>query len=227
MKSIKVIDTKDGSRSLFVPDIDETYHSTHGALGESLHVYIEMGLKYGVDVFKEKELRIFELGFGTGLNALLTALYARHWNLKVHYVSIEKKPLPLFVHRELAYTELAPLNEFQAEAESIFLAEWNRPSEIIPQFCLEKLKGDFFDFQPSAEGFHLLFFDAFGYRAQSELWDERAFQRCADLLVPGGVLVTYASKGSARRALMASGFEVEKLPGAPGKREMIRAIRKS
>jgi tRNA U34 5-methylaminomethyl-2-thiouridine-forming methyltransferase MnmC len=112
------------------------------------------------------------------------------------------------------------------EAEAIIQADWDVPLEVSPSFILEKKELDFFNYRPPSVRFDLIYFDAFGYRAQSELWDERAFELCAGALVQGGILVTYASKGSVRRAMMASGFEVEKLPGAPGKREMIRAYRK-
>jgi len=227
LKNISVIDTKDGSRSLLVSDLNETYHSTHGAVSESEHVYIKMGLEYAMERFAARELKVFELGFGTGLNALLTARYAADSEISVMYESIEKYPLSLEVHRELAYSEQTPLTGSREDAEAIYSADWNVPVAINDRFTIKKVEGDFFDISPKQEKFHLLYFDAFGFRAQSELWGERAFNICADLLLPGGILVTYAAKGSARRAMIAAGFDVEKLPGAPGKREMLRAIRNS
>ena len=203
-------------------ELDETYHSTHGALTESIHVYIKMGLEPIKERFADSEIRIFEMGFGTGLNAYLTAFYAEKWKVKVNYHSVEKYPLDRSLYDGLDYNDKSPLSEVKEQNRKIWDAPWGEEEEINPWFRMCKVETDFFFFLKKTN-YHLLYFDAFGFRAQSEFWGEVAFRICHELLAAGGILVTYAAKGSARRAMEAVGFEVEKLPGAPGKREMLRA----
>jgi tRNA U34 5-methylaminomethyl-2-thiouridine-forming methyltransferase MnmC len=227
VKNIKVIETKDGSKSLYLPELDETYHSTHGALQESQHVYIKSGIEYLIDQENPDSIKVFEMGFGTGLNAYLTADFARRSNRRIHYRTIEKYPLSIADHCSLGYSLLLTSPDYARDCHAIAEAPWGQKVEINSNFILEKIQGDFFEYSDPETGFDLLYFDAFGHRAQSELWEEEVFKICASLLRKGGVLVTYASKGSARRNLIAAGFEVEKTPGAPGKREMMRATKVS
>ncbi|MCZ4407510.1 tRNA (5-methylaminomethyl-2-thiouridine)(34)-methyltransferase MnmD [Cryomorphaceae bacterium 1068] len=222
---MKVIETKDGSKSLYLPELDETYHSTHGALQESQHVYIKSGIEYLVDQNNPKLIKVFEMGFGTGLNAYLTSDFARKSNCKIHYRTIEKYPLSISDHCSLGYSLLLPSPDYARDCHAIAGATWGQKVEINSNFILEKIEGDFFDYSDQESSFDLLYFDAFGHRAQSELWEIEVFQICASLLRKGGILVTYASKGSARRNMISAGFEVEKIPGAPGKREMMRATK--
>lgn len=225
MKNIKVIETKDGSKSLYLPDLDEAYHSHHGALQESQHVYIKSGIEYLLDRDHLDSIQIFEMGFGTGLNAFLTAHFARESGLKIFYRTVEKFPITIAEHRSLDYSTLLTSPGYAEDCHAIAEAAWDQKVEINPCFVLEKIEGDFFDSSRADSSFDLIYFDAFGYRAQSELWEEKAFEVCASILRNGGVLVTYAAKGLARRNMIAAGFEVEKIPGAPGKREMMRATK--
>lgn len=220
----KIIPTGDGSQTLWVENLNETYHSTHGALQESLHVFIEMGLNHSVTKGKQN-LRIFELGFGTGLNVFLTYIEcAKDSNLKIELHSIEKYPVLPETALKMEYELLDSLAPWKDSFKEIIASRWNEKNELRENFLLKKISGDFFESELERSFYDLIFYDAFGARAQSEMWTEESFRICADIIKPGGVLVTYASKGSARRALEKVGFEVEKLPGPPGKREMMRAL---
>ncbi len=225
MKNPRLIQTKDGSNSLYIESLDETYHSTHGARQESQHVYIKSGLEHLIASGHEKEVRIFEMGFGTGLNAYLTNQFALDRDLKVYYESIELFPITTEEHLSLGYHKLPELTKSVSDCQTIIDTPWDSKVRVNSQFELKKVKGDFFNYELNQPGFNLLFFDAFGHRAQSEMWEFKAFEKCAEILQRGGILVTYASKGLARRNLVAAGFKVEKIEGAPGKREMMRATK--
>jgi tRNA U34 5-methylaminomethyl-2-thiouridine-forming methyltransferase MnmC len=225
MKTLQVVETKDGSKSLYLPELDETYHSHHGALQESQHVYIKSGLEYLCERGDPEAIKVFEMGFGTGLNAFLTADFARKTKKKIHYRTIEKFPISIADHGSLGYSLLLPSADYASDCHAIAEAAWDQQVVINPSFILEKIKGDFFDYSLADSSFDVIYFDAFGHRAQSELWEEKSFEICASILRVGGILVTYASKGLARRNLISAGFEVEKIPGAPGKREMMRATK--
>lgn len=222
---MKVVDTKDGSKSLYLPELDETYHSHHGALQESQHVYIKSGLEHLLEKEDLDSLRIFEMGFGTGLNAFLTADFARKNKKRIHFRTIEKFPISLADHDSLEYSSLLPSPDYAGDCNAIAESPWGKEVEINPYFILEKIKADFLDYSQFDPAFDVLYFDAFGYRAQSELWEKESFEICAAILRKGGVLVTYAAKGLARRNMISVGLEVEKIPGAPGKREMMRATK--
>lgn len=226
MKFIKpeIRTTKDGSQTLFVSNLDEGYHSWHGAVQESLHVYLDSGLKLKTFA-NEPVIRVFELGLGTGLNAFLTAAYASETNRKIQYDGIEKFPVDPETLEKLNYNSLENLAKYQSLFTGISNSEWDVEVKISDQFELLKICDDFLTFTPKLNHFHVFYFDAFGFRAQSELWSHDAFQKCYDMLLPGGVLVTYASKGVARRTMEAIGFKVERIPGPPGKREMMRATK--
>lgn len=222
---MKVVDTKDGSKSLYLPELDETYHSHHGALQESQHVYIKSGLEFLLEREDLNSLRVFEMGFGTGLNAFLTADFARKAKKKIYYRTIEKFPISLADHCSLEYSTLLSSPDYAKDCHAIAEAPWNLEVSINPYFSLEKIDGDFFESSKADSSFDVLYFDAFGFRAQSELWEKKSFEICSSILRSGGVLVTYAAKGLARRNMIAVGLEVEKIPGAPGKREMMRATK--
>jgi len=220
----EIVPTADGSESLYLKELDEHYHSHHGALQESVHVYIKSGVEY-VLANGFTELKIFELGLGTCLNAFLTLAYAEKYGIDTTYYSIEKYPVEPSALKQMNYKQKPELMPVAALCDAIIDAEWDKEVAISPNFSLFKNYGDFLTFHAPHEVFNVLYFDAFGFRAQSEMWSEEVFQKCYDLLMPGGVLVTYASKGSARRAMEAVGFKVERIKGAPGKREMMRAIK--
>ncbi|WP_147678567.1 tRNA (5-methylaminomethyl-2-thiouridine)(34)-methyltransferase MnmD [Algibacter pacificus] len=219
----EVVITADGSSTIHLPDWDEQYHSKHGAIQEAYHVFIKHGLHYfySENIKSDKALSILEIGFGTGLNAFITLLEAEKLNLKIDYVGVEAYPVSTEEIRLLNY-----INELKAEAnESVFKrlheVAWNRKQEITTFFSIEKQQKFFAEIEDEAV-FNLIYFDAFGARVQPELWTEPIFKSMYKALKPNGVLVTYAAKGSVRRAMQAVGFTVERLEGPPGKREMLR-----
>lgn len=209
--------TRDGSVTLFVPGLDEHYHSVHGALQESRHVFIEAGLRYVAA--EKKEISVLEVGLGTGLNALLTAIEAEEHQLSIHYTSIEKFPVSPAELDQLDYQELVK-NE-NGLLKSLHEATWKEWTDLSPRFHLLKLKTDLKNFREENQ-YDLIYFDAFAPSAQPDLWTMEIFKSMYRSLKPGGILVTYCVKGEVRRNMKAAGFEVEKIPGPPGKREMAR-----
>ncbi|HNX67211.1 MAG TPA: tRNA (5-methylaminomethyl-2-thiouridine)(34)-methyltransferase MnmD [Bacteroidales bacterium] len=218
IREIKV--TGDGSHTLYLPEMEEHYHSHFGALTESEYIFINTGLRY----CKGDKLRILEVGFGTGLNALLTAIEAGEGKKFIHYYSIEKYPLASKVIASLNYGELIGKSAV-ALFRSIHSAPWNKPVNVTDFFTLEKVKGDMTtDALPGI--FDLVYFDAFGPDKQPEMWSDDIFHRIALASRPGTVFVTYSAKGRLKRTLLANGFDVEHLPGPPGKRCITRAIKR-
>lgn len=196
----------------------------HGAIHESMHVFIEAGLHYVSSRLERPDtLRIFEMGFGTGLNAFLTAIWAAENKSRISYTTVETSPLLLEEAATLNYTDsLGHSDLFQQLHQS----NWNEERQNNEFFTLEKRQCSLLDFVTDKQ-FHLVYFDAFAPSAQPELWTEEIFKKLFAMLLPGGVLVTYCSKGVVRRAMQAAGFSIEKIPGPPGKREMVRAKRKN
>lgn len=220
----KIIKTADGSVTIHLPEWNEQYHSKHGAVQEARHVFLKMGL-FGLLEKKEfSKLSILEIGFGTGLNAFLTFLEAERLQLNINYTGVEAYPVAMEEVKLLNYPEAAQA-ENQAEAFlKLHQSGWEKPVEIASCFRLTKQQKKFEDIRDS-ESYDLVYFDAFGARVQPDLWNRDIFDLMYNALKPGGILVTYAAKGSVRRAMLASGFQVEKLPGPPGKREMLRAVK--
>ena len=214
----KHIITDDGSSTIFIEEMDEHYHSFHGALQEANHVFISNGF----DFMTKDQLLIFEMGFGTGLNALLTLQKAMTSQKVVHYTSIEAFPVEMKLVNELNYKGVNG-------EEDVFLqlhdCRWNEKVAVNENFFLEKIDQKIQQYNPQLNQYDLIYFDAFGYRAQPELWDITVLRKMYDMLVGGGVLVTYAARGQFKRDLKSLGFEVQSLPGPPGKREMTRAIK--
>lgn len=218
----EVVKTSDGSTTIFLPELDENYHSTHGALQEAIHVFIENGLKHcEADLDR---IRIFELGFGTGLNALLTLL---HHQKPVDYFGLEAFPVEKELLDQLNYAETIVEERATDLFHKIHASEWGKPITIEEGFTLEKvaLKIEELKDEQLNGSFDLIYFDAFGPRAQAELWEPEIMQKMADLLRPGGVLVTYCAQGQFKRNLKGAGFSIERLPGPPGKREMTRGVK--
>ena len=211
--------TEDGSHTLYVPELDEPYHSIHGALQESMHVFINQGF----NKVSASPLRILELGFGTGLNALLTFIAGWKDKKRIFYQAVEKYPLRPEEYKELNY-HMYTGEEFRAPFMNMHEAPWEVDAPVGEGFVIRKEKADFSSMNPEPP-FDLVYFDAFDPNKQPELWTEEIFEKISHLVIPGAVLVTYSAKGSVRRALNACGFAVEKVPGPPGKREMVRAIR--
>ena len=221
-----IIKTGDGSDTITIPEMKVSYHSKHGAIQESMHVFIEAGLRYVIHQSLIQPINIFEMGFGTGLNAFLTAIEASNRKTKVYYVGVEQYPLTEEEITTLNYTETLKHAEL---FWSIHESRWNEDIELNEFFTLRKINEDIINYSTKvlseAEGFNIIYYDAFAPTAQPELWTEEVFKKLYSMLLPGCILVTYCSKGSVRRAMQAVGFQVEKIPGPPGKREMVRAIK--
>ncbi|TCZ72166.1 tRNA (5-methylaminomethyl-2-thiouridine)(34)-methyltransferase MnmD [Flaviaesturariibacter aridisoli] len=217
----KIIVTKDGSQTLEFADKRGTYHSRHGALEESRHVFLEAGFQYALERFGGAPLSVFELGFGTGLNALLTALEAAARQLPVQYVTVEAFPIPPEEALALNYGALLGARELFLQLHA---APWAMETKLSDYFTIRKEESTVEELQLTGL-YHLVYYDAFAPSSQPELWTSTRFRQMYELLLPGGALVTYCSKTVVRRAMMEAGFTVTKPPGPWGKREMVRAIR--
>ncbi len=216
----KVIITADGSSTIYLPKWNEQYHSKHGAIQEAKHVFIKSGLS----LFSNRDLSILEIGFGTGLNSFITFLEAQKLSLNVDYVGVEAYPVVDEEIEKLNYvSELKAENDIEI-FKKMHQQRWGEKVKISSEFCLTKRK-QFFNEINDKNIFDLIYFDAFGAPVQPELWTEYIFKIMYTSLKFGGVLVTYSAKGSVRRAMQAVGFKVERLPGPPGKREMLRATK--
>lgn len=219
----KLVITGDGSTSLFVPELDEHYHSVHGAIQESQHVFIDAGLKYLFE--RQKQINVLEIGFGTGLNVLLSCIEANKAKINVQFTTIEKFPIQEEYQKKLNYCELL---ENKKECETIFnkihSSSWEEFQQISPYFQLKKCKMDIKDIAWK-DKFDLIYFDAFAPSTQPELWTAQIFNLIYDSLKNQGILVTYCAKGSVKRILKDIGFTLEALPGAAKKREMTRGVK--
>ncbi len=216
----EIIKTLDGSTTIHLKEWDECYHSKHGAIQEAKHVFI----KNGLSLFEDKPVSILEIGFGTGLNAFITFLESTEKKQKIDYVGVEAYPVGAKEVLEMNYVAELDALKFDNIFKEMHKSEWNKKNEICPDFFLTKRK-QFFDEIDDFEIFDLIYFDAFGYRVQPELWSTEIFQKMYDSLKPNGVLVTYAARGVVKRSMISVGFKVEKLAGPPGKREMFRAVK--
>ena len=221
----EILNTGDGSTTIHLPEWNEQYHSKHGAIREAAHVFIDMGLKKVLES-QPTEIFILEIGFGTGLNALVTWQEIKDKIVKINYTGAEAYPVSLDEIEKLNFATL--IND--PGAEDIFkllhTLEWEKKMPVTPSFSFLKQK-KFFSEITDTSRHDLIYFDAFGARVQPELWTEEIFEIMFRALRPGGILVTYAAKGSVRRAMQTVGFTVERLPGPPGKREMLRATKPS
>ncbi len=218
----ELITTNDGSKTLLINDLEETYHSKHGALQEAKHVFINNGL----NLINNHEINILELGLGTGLNLLVTIddYLENDKNHKINYFGIEKYPIFLDEASELAYSELFSNVYVKDLSLKIHQLDWEVPNELAKDFFLTKIKKDFFDIKiTDLPPIDLVYFDCFGARVQPELWEKELLEIIASKMKSGGLLTTYSAKGSVRRILIELGFEVQKKQGPPGKREMMNA----
>ena len=224
----KIITTADGSKTIYLPEWDEHYHSKHGAIQEAYHVFIKMGLYHLCHSEQSeeslKELSILEIGFGTGLNAIITLIEAEKHKLNINYDGVEAYPVEIDEVTHLNYADTFSEKGYQDIFRKLHEVSWEEQHPITAGFNLKKRKQFFSDILDKGE-FNLIYFDAFGARVQPELWTEVIFQKMYNALKPKGVLVTYSAKGSVRRAMQTVGFIVERLPGPPGKREMLRGTK--
>ncbi len=205
--------TADGSQTLRHPLTGQAYHSTAGAEAETEHVFIRAGF----NACQRGHVRILEVGFGSGLNALMTMCAAECTGRTVEYTAVELSPVSQYTAEQM---ELAADADFRL----LHAAPWGVPTEVKAGFALHKIEGDLADMQFDTT-FDLVYFDAFAPDCQPELWTEEIFARIFEALEPGGLLVTYSAKGDVKRALRAAGFTVRRLPGAVGKRHMLRAVK--
>lgn len=220
----EIIITEDGSTTIHLPEWDEQYHSKHGAIQEAYHVFIEMGFFYFLKNNNPDPLKILEIGFGTGLNTFITLIEAKKNTTKVEYTGIEAYPIETFEIEKLNYpSELKASSEIFSQ---LHLCPWEKMTEISKIFSVLKRK-QFFSEIEETDAYHIIYFDAFGARVQPELWTEAIFKKMYNALKMEGVLVTYSAKGSVRRAMQEVGFTVERLPGPPGKREMLRGTKRN
>jgi tRNA U34 5-methylaminomethyl-2-thiouridine-forming methyltransferase MnmC len=228
-KKLNSIQTKDGSPTLEIEGLEETYHSRHGAVQESMHVFIKNGLQ---EVAKQyKSVKILEVGLGTGLNLLLTYLFAKEFNdLSIHYHALEKYPLESKLNESLDFSEsiignklLTDVDEIKKAYNTIINSSWNTENKLHHRFIF--LKSDDSLLEAELKNYDLVYYDAFGPRAQAEMWEIECFEKITPHVNSGGRLVTYCTQGKFRRSLQKLGWEVAKVPGPPGKREMVVAVK--
>lgn len=220
MRSLQL--TTDGSHTIAIPSLNITYHSRHGAINESMHVFIEAGLNYWLQQNNGKKLRIFEMGFGTGLNALLTYMEATKNDLEIHYTSVEQFPLENEIVQSLNYCEVLHCTDANDVFHKMHSSRWNEDVKLSSSFLIYKAQTSLQQLK-FPNSYDIVYYDAFAPNAQPELWTVEIFKKIFDAINENGVLVTYCSKGDVRRALVAAGFKVSKIPGPPYKREMLRA----
>lgn len=222
MKKKELIITEDGSHSYFVPEVGESYHSSHGAVQESMHVFIESGLKK----LDKKEIHVFEMGFGSGLNALLTWAYTLNSKIKIRYETIELFPISTEEAALINYPEFLDIRK--DDFLSLHECDWEKTKDLSSGFSLLKKRIDLLSYIGDGlpdKKFDLVYFDAFSPEAQPELWKSPIFNFLFSAMAPGGILTSYSVRGDFRRSLQSAGFRVEKIPGPPGKRHITRAYR--
>ncbi len=216
---LKIITTKDGSHTIFNEQLNETYHSAHGAINESNHVFINNGLIY--KSLQKDFVRIFEVGFGTGLNLLLTLKACHLHQIQASYLGIEAFPLPSNIIENINYKSLID-NDLKDKFSEIHHSPWHTKTFLSDWLSFEKKQTSLESFQAIGASFDLIYYDAFAPSKQPEMWTQACFEKCHHLLAKDGLLVTYCAQGQFKRNLKAAGFEVESLPGPPNKREMTR-----
>ena len=221
----EVVITADGSSTIHLPDWNEQYHSKHGAIQEAYHVFIKHGLHYLHNIKSHKTISILEIGFGTGLNAFISLLEAESLNVNIDYHGVEGYPVSMEEIMQLNYPSELKVDANKLLYKKLHDVSWSNKHQITPYFSLNK-QNIFFSEINDSNIYNLIYFDAFGARVQPELWTETIFQKMYNALKENGVLVTYSAKGSVRRAMEFVGFNVERLPGPPGKREMLRATKR-
>ncbi|GAA4103633.1 tRNA (5-methylaminomethyl-2-thiouridine)(34)-methyltransferase MnmD [Mucilaginibacter panaciglaebae] len=220
--NLQIVTTADGSKTIFNPAVGENYHSKHGALQESRHVFLNAGLRYFLDESGAQSVSVLEIGFGTGLNFLLTADYCAEQKIKLDYVGIEAHPLTDDLISNTGYEQYTSVAAWQQMLRNYQMA-LTQPVDLNDCCRLHIAHNTLLDFQ-LPQKFDVIYFDAFAAVHQPEMWGEDAISHTVKFLNPGGVFVTYAITGNLKRMLKGLGLTIQKIPGAPGKREMLRAI---
>lgn len=220
---IEILQTADGSNTLYLPDLDETYHSRHGSRQEALHVFIQNGLQFYLEKHPDAtEIKLLEVGFGTGLNAFLTFQeMEKRPSTSLHYLGFETQPVPQEIWQQLNYSTTVSEKEAYRHLMEV---PYGEKSRVASFFQLEKIQEPIQHLALENQ-IDLVYFDAFGPRAQAEMWDKAIFEKLFKALKVGGILVTYCAMGQFKRDLKSIGFIVEAIPGPPGKREMTRATK--
>ena len=216
----EIIQTLDGSTTIHIAEGDECYHSKHGAIQEAQHVFI----KNGLSLFQNQKVAILEIGFGTGLNAFITLLEAKKMQQTIEYVGVEAYPISAEEVLSMNYVKELNALDQSSTFDTMHQSNWEERIILGENFALTKRK-QFFEEINDENKFDLIYFDAFGYRVQPELWSTAIFEKMYKALKTNGVLVTYAARGVVKRSMIEVGFTVEKLAGPPGKREMFRALK--
>jgi len=222
---IRLIQTEDGSSSLLNIALNETYHSTHGAIQESTHVFIKNGLQHFIEKTDLTSASVFEVGFGTGLNAFLALLFSIESKIQIDYTSVEAFPIDWETASRLNYPQQLKRKEAPVYFQQLHQTEWNKKIRITDSFSLLKEKSPVQNFEFLSSQFDIIFFDAFAPSKQPEMWTLFILEKISPALKTGGVFVTYCAKGQLKRDLKQLGLMVESLPGPPGKREMVRATK--
>lgn len=222
---MELIVTEDGSHTLFLKDLNETYHSRHGAIQESMHVFIKNGLRHFISISHKKIINLFEVGMGTGLNALLTAIEAKKFKCQLYYEAIEPYPVPPEYYLQLNYSDRIPLTGLEILFTEIHQSNWGVENTLSDYFMIKKNKILFEKYAHVKKSFDIIYYDAFAPGKQPDIWDPDLLHKAYEMLIPNGILITYCSQGNFKRNLKKIGFRVETLVGPPGKKEMVRATR--
>ena len=222
---MKVVCTDDGSNTIYLEDMDETYHSRYGALQESNHVFIKNGFRYVLGDEHGKTIRVFEMGLGTGLNAVLTAMESRKLRFPVEYTSIEPNPVPGHIIDLLDYGRILNHPSGETILHEIHHADWGEFVRLHNYFKFRKIKTTLQDMGPEITGFDLIYYDAFAPGKQPEMWHIDVLEKIYEIMDDKAVLVTYCAKGQVKRDLRDVGMSVQTIQGPPGKKEMIRGIK--
>lgn len=221
--AIELITTGDGSASLYNTALDETYHSIHGAVAESIHVFIETGLAYFINTYKPTEVSIFEVGLGTGLNAYLTLLFAtKHPNITFYYTAIDTLPMEKEMVKAINYPEV--LQASRQSFEAMHSTPTGQTIHLAQNFVFERLEGDVNTYPINGQ-YNIVYFDAFAPQKQPDMWEIPLFTKLYSILADKGIMVTYCAQGEFRRKLKSVGFSIERLSGPPNKREMTRVTK--
>ncbi len=218
-----LVTTGDGSKTLYNATVGECYHSKHGAVQESKHVFVNMGLDYFLNQYERKQVSILEIGFGTGLNFIQTCSYISSTDIQLSYLGIEGFPLSLDIVQEMGYGEYVSTVLWQQFLDN-YSASFTEPTKVTAQIDLHIAQTLLLEFKTDRQ-FDVVYFDAFAAVHQPEMWSDESLSHITQFIKPGGVFVTYAITGNLKRSMKALGFKIEKAPGAPGKREMLRAIK--